>query len=136
MNCWDFEQELNSNLNMLVRAAKASFAPYSLPAGPEITNLSIQPHIENGQTIWQLSAVAKTNLYRFPAVPSPIGASAVYSFDLAPWQESAVLHDIQPEDGSWDEAEEALFAELDVSALQPGQHRVYVQAALETEQLA
>ena len=55
----------------------------------------------------------------------------MYSFDLAPWQESAVLYDIQPEDGSWDETEEALFAELDVSALQPGQHRVYVQAALE-----
>jgi hypothetical protein len=131
MNCWDFEQELNSNLNMLVRAAKASFAPYSLPAGPEITNLSIQPHIENGQTIWQLSAVDTTNLYRFLPDPSPIGASAVYSIDLAPWQESAELHDIQPEDGSWDEAEEVLFAELDVSALQPGQHRVYVQAALE-----
>jgi hypothetical protein len=42
-----------------------------------------------------------------------------------------VLHDFHPEDVYWDEAEEALFAELDVSALQPGQHRVYVQAALE-----
>jgi len=131
MNCEDFEEELNANLNMLIRAAKASFAPYSLPAGPEISNLSIQPGIENGQTIWQLSAVAKTDLYRFPTDPSPIGASAVYSFDLAPWQEGTVLHDIQPEDGSWDEAEEALFAELEVSTLQPGQHRVYVQAALE-----
>ncbi len=131
MNCEDFEPELNANLNMLIRAAKASFAPYSLPAGPEITNLSIQSRIENGQTLWQLSAVAKTNLYRFPTDPSPIGASAVYSFDLAPWQEGAVLYDIQPEDGSWDKAEEIFFAELDVSALQPGQHRVYVQAALE-----
>ena len=131
MNCWDFEQELNANLNMLIRAAKASFAPYSLPAGPEITNLNIQPHIENGQILWQLSAVAKTNLYRFTTDPTPIGASAVYSFDLAPWQEGAVLYDIQPEDGSWDKAEEALFAELEVSTLQPGQHRVYVQAALE-----
>jgi hypothetical protein len=55
----------------------------------------------------------------------------VYSFDLAPWQEGTVLYDIQPEDGSWDKAEEVLFAELDISALQPGQHRVYVQAALE-----
>ena len=131
MNCWDFEQELNANLNMLIRAAKASFAPYSLPTGPEITNLNIQPHIENGQILWQLSAVAKTNLYRFTTDPTPIGASAVYSFDLAPWQEGAVLYDIQPEDGSWDKAEEALFAELGVSTLQPGQHRVYVQAALE-----
>ena len=131
MNCWDFEQELNANLNMLIRAAKASFAPYSLPTGPEITNLNIQPHIENGQILWQLSAVAKTNLYRFTTDPTPIGASAVYSFDLAPWQEGAVLYDIQPEDGSWDKAEEALFAELEVSTLQPGQHRVYVQAALE-----
>jgi hypothetical protein len=131
MNCWDFEEELNANLNMLIRATKASFAPYSLPAGPEINNLSIQSRIENGQTLWQLSAVAKTNLYRFPTDPTPIGASAVYSFDLAPWQEGAVLYDIQPEDGSWDKAEEVLFAELDVSALQPGQHRVYVQAALE-----
>ena len=131
MNCEDFEQELNANLNMLIRAAKASFAPYSLPTGPEITNLNIQPHIENGQILWQLSAVAKTNLYRFTTDPTPIGASAVYSFDLAPWQEGAVLYDIQPEDGSWDKAEEALFAELEVSTLQPGQHRVYVQAALE-----
>ena len=131
MNCEDFEQELNANLNMLIRAAKASFAPYSLPAGPEITNLSIQSRIENGQILWQLSAVAKTNLYRFTTDPTPIGASAVYSFDLAPWQEGAVLYDIQPEDGSWDKAEEALFAELEVSTLQPGQHRVYVQAALE-----
>ena len=62
---------------------------------------------------------------------SDLGASAVYSIDLAPWQESAELYDIQPVDGSWDEAEEALFAELVVSALQPGQHRVYVQAALD-----
>jgi hypothetical protein len=131
MNCGDFEEELNANLNMLIRAAKASFAPYSLPAGPEITNLSIQSRIENGQILWQLSAVAKTNLYRFTTDPTPIGASAVYSFDLAPWQEGAVLYDIQPEDGSWDKAEEALFAELEVSTLQPGQHRVYVQAALE-----
>ena len=131
MNCWDFEEELNANLNMLIRAAKASFAPYSLPAGPEITNLSIQSRIENGQTIWQLSAVAKTNLYRFTADPLPIGASAVYSFDLAPWQEGTVLYEIQPDDRFWDEAEEVLSTELDVSALQPGQHRVYVQAAFE-----
>ena len=131
MNCWDFEQELNANINMLVRAAKASFAPYSLPAGPEIINLSIQPHRENGQTIWQLSAVANTNLYRFLPDPSPIGASAVYSIDLAPWQEGAVLYDIQPVDGSWNKTEEVLFAELEISALQPGQHRVYVQAALD-----
>ena len=131
MNCGDFEEELNANLNMLIRAAKASFAPYSLPAGPEITNLSIQSRIENGQILWQLSAVAKTNLYRFTTESTPIGASAVYSFDLAPWQEGAVLYDIQPEDGSWDETEEVLFAELDVSTLQPGQHRVYVHAALE-----
>ena len=131
MNCGDFEEELNANLNMLIRAAKASFAPYSLPAGPEITNLSIQSRIENGQILWQLSAVAKTNLYRFTTDPTPIGASAVYSFDLAPWQEGAVLYDIQPEDGSWDKADEVLFAELGVSTLQPGQHRVYVQAALE-----
>jgi len=130
MNCWDFEQELNANLNMLVRAAKASFAPYSLPAGPEITSLSIQSDLENGQKYWQLSAIANANLYRLTLSPSPIGASAVYSFDLAPWQEGAVLHDLQPEDGFWDEAEEALFAELDVSTLQPGHHRVYVQAAL------
>lgn len=131
MNCWAFEEELNANLNMLIRAAKISFAPYSLPAGPEITNLSLQPRKENGQTIWQLSAVAKTNLYRFPANPSPIVASAVYSFDLAPWEEGAELFEILPADGIWDEAEEALFAEFDVSTLQPGQHRVYVQAAQE-----
>jgi len=131
MNCWDFEEELNANLNMLIRATKASFAPYILPAGPEISNLNIQPHLENGQTIWQLSAVAKTNLYRFTTESTPIGASAVYSFDLAPWQEGAVLYEIQPDDRFWDEAEEVLSTELDVSALQPGQHRVYVQAALE-----
>ena len=131
MNCWDFEPELNANLNMLIRAVKSSFAPYSLPAGPEITNLSLQPRIDNGQTIWHLSAIVNANLYRLTLSPSPIVASAVYSFDLAPWQEGAVLHDLQPEDGFWDEAEEALFAELDVSALQPGHHRVYVQAALE-----
>jgi len=131
MNCWDFDQELNANLNMLVRAAKASFAPYSLPAGPEITSLSIQSDLENGQTHWFLSAIAKTNLYNLPLAPSPIVASAVYSYDLAPWQEGAVFYDLQPEDGSWDEAEEALFAELNVSTLQPGHHRVYVQAAQE-----
>nr|HUM50149.1 M14 family zinc carboxypeptidase [Anaerolineaceae bacterium] len=130
MNCWDFDHDLNANLNMLIRAAKASFAPYSLPAGPEITSFSIQSDLENRQTNWFLSAIAKNNLYKLPLAPSPIVASAVYSFDLAPWQEGAVLHDLQPEDGFWDEAEEALFAELDVSTLQPGQHRVYVQAAL------
>jgi hypothetical protein len=130
MYCDNFYQKLDANLNMLIRAAKASFAPYNFPAGPEVTNVSLLPLQENGQTVWQLSAIAKTDLYKLPSSPSPIVAAATYSIDSAPWKEVAETLPLQAADGTWDEAEEELVATLDVSNLQPGQHRVYVQAAL------
>ena len=130
MYCSEFEGTLATNLEMLTRAAKAAFSPYILPAGPEVTNISLQSHEENGQAVWQLSASAKTNLYRLPSQPSPIVAAAAYSIDSAPWKEGAETLPLQAADGNWDKDEEALVATLDVSNLQPGQHRVYVQAAL------
>jgi hypothetical protein len=39
MNCSDFNAGLESNLAMLKRAAKAAFAPYILPAGPQIKDI-------------------------------------------------------------------------------------------------
>lgn len=130
MYCSEFEGTLATNLEMLTRAAKAAFSPYILPAGPEVTNVSLEHHIENGQTVWQLSAIAETDLYRLLSPPSHIVAAAAYSIDSAPWKEGAETFSLQAADGSWDEAEEALVATLDVSNLQPRQHRVYVQAAL------
>lgn len=127
--CNTFNSNLSDNLNSLLHAAKTVFAPYSLPLGPEITSITLVPIQEEGQTHWQLQATANSRIYKYQSADYPTIASAVYSFDRAPWESGAQTHLLLAADGNFDESIEELVETLNLTGLVPGQHRVYVQAS-------
>jgi len=128
MFCDYFNNSLQANLNSLLHAAKTVFAPYSLPLGSEFTSITLVPIQEEGQTHWQLQATANNQIYKVPTENNPDIASAVYSFDRAPWESGVQTYPLLAADGNFDEPIEDLRGTFDLSGLLPGQHRVYVQA--------
>lgn len=128
--CSVFENYLSDNLQALTRALKTVWAPYTLPAGPELTPLLITVHFSALETWWELWTTADTNILKDPNPNAPDVASAVYSFDLPPWADGAVLHILPAQDGAFDSPQEQLQSRLDFSGLEPGRHRVFAQAYL------
>lgn len=128
--CSVFENYLSDNLQALTRALKTVWAPYTLPAGPELTLLLLTVHHSALETWWELTTTADTNMLKDPNPNAPAVASAVYSFDLPPWADGAVLHALPAQDGSFDSPREQLQSRLDISGLEPGWHRVFAQAYL------
>lgn len=128
--CSVFENYLSDNLQALTRALKTVWAPYTLPAGPELTPLLLTVHHSALETWWELTTTADTNILKDPNPNAPDVASAVYSFDLPPWADGAVLYALPAQDGAFDSPREQLQARLDFSGLEPGRHRVFAQAYL------
>ena len=125
-----FRSYLSDNLQALTRALKTVWAPYTLPAGPELTLLLLTVHHSALETWWELTTTADTNILKDPNPNAPAVASAVYSFDLPPWADGAVLHILPAQDGAFDSPREQLQSRLDISGLEPGWHRVFAQAYL------
>ncbi len=130
--CSVFENYLSDNLQALTRALKTVWVPYTLPAGPELTPLLLTVHHSALETWWELTTTADTNILKDPNPNAPDVASAVYSFDLPPWADGAVLHILPAQDGAFDSPQEQLQSRLDFSGLEPGRHRVFAQAYLAT----
>ncbi|MEN6555623.1 MAG: M14 family zinc carboxypeptidase [Anaerolineaceae bacterium] len=128
--CSVFGNSLSANLQALTRALKTVWAPYIFPAGPEMTPLLITVHHSESETWWELWTSADTNMLKDPDPNAPPVASAVYSFDLPPWEPGAVLHALPTQDGAFDSPQEQLHSRLDFSGLEPGWHRVFAQAFL------
>ncbi len=128
--CSVFENYLSDNLQALTRALKTVWAPYTLPAGPELTPLLITDHHSAPETWWELTTTADTNMLKDRNPNAPAVASAVYSFDLPPWADGAVLYALPAQDGAFDSPQEQLQSRLDISGLEPGWHRVFAQAYL------
>lgn len=128
--CSVFNNFLSANLKALTRALKSVWAPYTLPAGPELTPLLITVHSSALETWWELWTTADTNLLKDPDPTAPLVASAVYSFDLPPWEPGAVLHSLPAQDGAFDSPREQLRSRLDFTGLEPGWHQIFAQAYL------
>lgn len=128
--CSVFNNFLSANLKALTRALKSVWAPYTLPAGPELTPLLITVHSSALETWWELWTTADTNLLKDPNPDAPDTASAVYSFDLPPWEPGAVLHSLPAQDGAFDSPWEQLRSRLDFTGLEPGWHQIFAQAYL------
>ncbi|MEL7645714.1 MAG: M14 family zinc carboxypeptidase [Anaerolineaceae bacterium] len=128
--CSFFGNYLTANLEALTRALKSVWAPYTLPSGPELTPLLISVHHSELETWWELATTANSNMLKDPNPNAPDVASAVYSFDLPPWEPGAVLRALPARDGAFDSPQEQLEGRLDFSGLEPGLHRVFAQAFL------
>ena len=128
--CSVFENYLNANLQALTRSLKTVWAPYKLPAGPELSPLLITIHFSALETWWELWTRADTNMLKDPDPSAPDVDSGVYSFDLPPWEPGAVLRTLAASDGAFDSSQEWLETRLDFSGLEPGPHWIYAQAFL------
>lgn len=128
--CSVFENYLNANLQALTRSLKTVWAPYHLPTGPELSPLLITIHYSALETWWELWTRADTNILKDPNPEAPPVASAVYSFDLPPWEPGAVLRTLAASDGAFDSPQEWLETRLDFSGLEPGPHWIFAQAFL------
>jgi hypothetical protein len=86
--CSVFNSYLSANLQALTRALKSVWAPYTLPVGPELSPLLITVHFNEFETWWELWTMADTNILKDPDPDAPNVASAVYSYDLPPWEQA------------------------------------------------
>ena len=127
-DCATFESAiLPANLSALTYMAKASSAPYLLPAGPEALEMVAAPL---GLNLEALRLQAVINDRRYPAgsgEPMQAIAKAEYTLDTPPWLPEAQGTPLQPVDGAFDERVETVEALIDVSGLSPGRHTVYVR---------
>lgn len=128
--CSVFNSYLSANLQALTRALKSVWAPYTLPVGPELSPLLITVHFNEFETWWELWTRADTNILKDPDPDAPNVASAVYSYDLPPWEPGAVLHALPASDGEFDSPQEWLQTRLDFTNLEPGPHWIFAQAFL------
>jgi len=126
-NCATFEEViLPDNLAALVYAAKAAETPYLTPSGPDVT----QPIavVDNDR----VTVTATANDDRF--YTAGLGTEAVqaiaqvrYYFNEYPSQALAAPTDMSPVDGVFDQVEEAVSANFQLTH-GPGKYPLYLQA--------
>ncbi|MEO0420862.1 MAG: M14 family zinc carboxypeptidase [Pseudomonadota bacterium] len=128
--CGVFENTiLPDNLQSLLYAAKTARAPYLLPAGPEVIEVTVaQAVVEPGQPV-DVSASMSDGRYNNSNGREPtqnIAAARAY-VDVAPWEAGATPIALGALDGSFDEVTEDVNGLLPTGGLADGRHIVYVE---------
>lgn len=118
------------NLPALIYAAKVVRSPYLLPAGPDVTTLTVGSGapVPVGTPVTLSGSVTDTRFNQSNGsepVQSIVAAEAFV--DTPPWAPGAVAIPLAPADGAFDSPTEALTASLDTSGLAVGRHMVYVR---------
>lgn len=129
-DCNSFEQELSGpNLAALKVAAKYARAPYRLPAGPEMVDVTapVAP-ISLGNA--RLTASVEDARFSFANGSEPVQTiDSAAAFLMPPWQAGAApIVQFEFTDGDPNGLVEAMHADLPVSALPVGRTLVYLQA--------
>lgn len=130
--CSAFESRiLPDNLNALLYAAKAARAPYLLPAGPEVLDITFsrqQPRL--GETLRVLAVVDDTRYQQAYGIEptQPISAARLY-LDIPPWDVANSPQPIllQAADGAFDSPQEEVIGVIDTWGMQAGRHLVYLE---------
>jgi carboxypeptidase T len=126
-DCDSFTQKVvPKNFPALLYALKSSRAPYQLPAGPEVLDLTVSASKTS------LTLTAKADDTRFNSKngreESQTIVASEYYLDTPPWVAGAVGHALSATDGKFDGEHEILQATLDIAALSESQHTLYARA--------
>ncbi len=113
---------LPSNLNALIYALRVTRAPYQLPAGPEVTSVSLV-----GSSLTASANDARYNNSN-GAEASQNVSSAAYYVDTPPWVAGATANAMTASDGSFNSSLEGLSGTVSSAGLSSGKHTVYVRA--------
>lgn len=120
-------QILPGNLNALIYAAKVVRAPYQLPAGPEVTGITLAS-VPPGSPAALAASVTDA---RFSSAngSEPVQAiAAVEAFvDVPPWLPGASPIALTAGDGAFDSPTETAQATLNTAGLAVGRHLVWVR---------
>jgi hypothetical protein len=129
--CGDLQQIQEENLAAFLYAAKASRAPYLIPSGPDVLELSVVLNNAEAGGPAQISATIDDTRYNQAHSFEPVEsiAMAAYYVDLPPWITTSqpISHSMTATDGAYDEAVEQVEASVDTAALSVGRHIIYVQ---------
>lgn len=131
-SCSYFENNLVPwNIPAFVYAAKATLAPYRLPAGPDVLNVATSAMTVSGGTVVTLTATVNDTRYNNSNGTEPVQniAAAVYYIDTPPWitTTTPISYPMLASDGSFNSTVEGVVAAHDTSGLSLGRHTIYVQ---------
>jgi carboxypeptidase T len=129
-DCSSYENTIKpANLPALVYAAKVSRAPYQLPAGPDVTAITLATNnIAPGTPVGLAAALTGTRFsQRNGAEPVLAVASATAYIDIPPWAAGATPVPLVAADGAFDSPTESAMATLSTTGLAAGRHTVFVQ---------
>ena len=123
---------LPDNMPSLIYALKAVRSPYTLPLGPEITNLSLSTGnttVPRG-TIVTLTGIANDTRYNNSQGLEPTQniAQVEYYIDVAPWESNANAIPINAQDGHYNNSIEPITKTIDTGLLNEGNHTIFVRA--------
>ena len=130
-SCADFENTIYpDNLQALIYAAKVARAPYQLPAGPDMTNLSLSAAVVGAADTVTIRANADDTGYSAnngaEAVQAIAGAE--YYLDIPPWESGATAIAMNATDSSFNSTVEEVTGTLDTTGLALGTHTIYTRA--------
>ena len=123
---------LPDNMPSLIYALKAVRSPYTLPLGPEVTNVTLSTGnapISRGTPV-TLTAIANDTLYNntHGAEPSQNIKQAEYYIDIAPWESNATPISMNAQDGTYNHSSESITATIDTNLLSEGNHTIFLRA--------
>lgn len=128
--CSTFENTLvPAHLPALLYAAKVARTPYLTPAGPDALGVSVAPVMGPAAASRLVSATiddTRTNQSN-GAEPIEAIAGAEAYIDVPPWKPGAQALPLSASDGAFSSSVESVTATLDVTALGPGRHMLFVR---------
>ncbi len=128
--CDFFENSIvDSNIDTLIYAAKASRKPYTIPLGPDSTPYQLNiPHPLGAN----VSITAFTDDTRYTngtgIEPTQTINAAEITINTPPWAPSASPISMQAVDGSYDDEQETVNANVNTGNLELGRNLVFIRA--------
>ncbi len=125
--CDAFTSIADANIEVLLYAAKAARAPYTIPAGPDVVDPVLTPVVAApGAQVTVLASIDDTRNDAMGYEPvQPVWAAEMY-VDLAPWQAGATPLELIASDG-FDSPVEVVEGVLSTTGLALGRHTLYLR---------
>lgn len=126
-DCTAFENTiLPDSLAALLYAAKASRAPYQMPAGPDVVEVTVASGGVAAGGVVRLTAIVDDTRYsnQNGTEPTQAIAAAEFYIDVPPWitTTTPISHSMAATDGAFDEPVEDVEGEIDTTGLSIGRH--------------
>jgi len=123
---------VQKNIDALRYAARTLHAPYRLPGGPDVRDITVSD-VAEGEGGWFVSVQASVDDTRYN---QSNGSEPVFAIsgaqawiDGQPWQAAPGATALSASDGAFDETSEQVEGTIDLTGIAPGRHLLYVQGA-------